>query len=306
MRVAALMMVRNEADIISVNIRYHDSIGVTDFFIVDNGSSDRTPKILSRLARDFSGLKWTRDDGPYHQSMITTGLAQEAHSTGVDWVVPIDADEFWFCGESGLPRVLSVCNAAALKVELATFVQHREVTKLREDNLLSMTRRIRVPKAYPDTWRLVQSGQVAFVEMAYPPKWISRSSANISIGIGNHAIDGIDGSRISTDEIQCFHAPLRARAVLHAKAELGRRLRELGSSPERGWQAQRWADLEASGQLSADWAANSWRLLGDGAVIDPANGPTPVEVDTRLSDVVRPFIRKPRRGLRRPKGWRHS
>jgi len=33
------MMLRNEADIISVNIRYHSSMGVTDFFIVDNGSS---------------------------------------------------------------------------------------------------------------------------------------------------------------------------------------------------------------------------------------------------------------------------
>ena len=296
------MTVRNEADIISLNVRYHSSVGVTDFFIVDNGSSDRTPKILSRLARDVPGLRWRRDDGPYHQSIITTDLAQEAHSAGVDWIVPTDADEFWFCGDSGLPGVLCACEAAALQVDLTTFVQHRDVSTLREDNLLSMTRRIREPKAYPDTWRLVQSGQVAFVEMAYPSKWISRSSASISIGTGNHAVDGIDGSRIATNEIQCFHAPLRARAVLHAKAEQGRRLRELGSKPERGWHAQRWADLEASGHLYADWAANSWRLLGDVAVIDPANGPTPVELDTRLSEMVRPFIPKRKPGFRRPNG----
>jgi Glycosyl transferase family 2 len=301
MRVGAVMMLRNEADIISANVRYHSSVGVTDFFIVDNGSSDRTPKILARLAREFPGLRWTKDDGPYQQSMITTGLAQEAHTAGVDWVVPIDADEFWFSGDSGLPGVLSTCDAAALEVELSTFVQYREVSRLREDNLLSMTRRIRAPKVYADAWRLVQSGDIAFVEMAYPPKWISRSSASLSIHPGNHGIDGIDGTRTSTNAIQCFHAPLRAREVLHAKAEQGRRWREIGAGPEAAWHTQRWADLEASGELYADWAANSWRLLGgvDDAVIDTSNGPVPVENDTRLRDLVRPFIPKRRLGFRR-------
>jgi hypothetical protein len=298
MRVGALMMVRNEADIIAINIHYHHSVGITDFFVVDNGSSDETPRILSKLARDLPGLKWARDDGPYQQAMITTNLAHEAHTAGVDWVVPIDADEFWFPGHLGFGEVLSECHAAALEVDLVTFVQNRDVLTLQEDNLLSMTRSISRPKPYENARIAVETGQIAFVEMAYPSKWISRSTANLSIRPGNHGVDGVDGLTASTRLIECFHAPLRAREVLHAKAEQGRRWRDLGLGPEAGWHLQRWADLEANGQLYDDWEANSWRPVGDCAYIDLPHGPTPVDHDGRLSDLVRRFNSKTQKRFR--------
>jgi glycosyltransferase involved in cell wall biosynthesis len=296
MRVAALMMVRNEADIVAVNVRYHRSVGITDFFVIDNGSVDSTPQVLAELAREIPGVRWTRDTGSFHQALITTGLAQEAHAAGVDWVVPIDADEFWYPGTSGFSGVLASCDAPALEVDLATFVQRRDVEALHEHSLTTMTGRIQVPHPYEGARNAVETGVIAYVEMAYPSKWISRASATLAIHSGNHAVDGIDGLRSTTDAIVCFHAPLRARAVLPAKAGYGRRLRELGVDAESGWHLQRWADLETSGGLDDDWSANSWRLVGADAVIDPPRGAKPIVFDPRLRDLVQPFL--PRPGVR--------
>lgn len=64
-RLAGLLMVRNEADIIATTVRHHHEAGVTDFFVVDNGSSDGTDWVLARLAVELPGLRWTRDDGPF-------------------------------------------------------------------------------------------------------------------------------------------------------------------------------------------------------------------------------------------------
>ena len=48
MRLAMTLLVRDEADIIEANLRYHRAQGV-DFFVVgDNGSEDGTLEILER------------------------------------------------------------------------------------------------------------------------------------------------------------------------------------------------------------------------------------------------------------------
>src|SRR5262249_47821193 len=94
MTVAGLMLVRNEADILAINLRHHLRI-VDQLFVIDNGSSDDTPSILRRFARRFPQLRWTTDDGPYLQSKLLTRLAHDARVAGAHWVLPIDADEFW-------------------------------------------------------------------------------------------------------------------------------------------------------------------------------------------------------------------
>ena len=91
MKIFGLMMVRNEADILRVNLLHHLAAGIDRFLVVDNGSSDGSDQILREMSRD-GRVSWTRDDGRYRQAEITTGLAHEARSAGADWVIPIDVD----------------------------------------------------------------------------------------------------------------------------------------------------------------------------------------------------------------------
>ncbi len=188
------MVVRNEADLLPVNVRYHAAQGVTEFRIVDNGSSDATTTRLRELSRSFRIL-WTRDDGPYHQSEIVTGLAREACRAGADWIVPIDADEFWSAGSRCLAQALEASTAGAIEAKVVNFVQDRGSRDRGDTALLTMTSRVAAPHPYQQWRELMESGRMAFVELEYPPKWLPRASPDLQILAGAHGVDGTVSAR---------------------------------------------------------------------------------------------------------------
>ena len=90
------MQVKNEADIIALNIKYHAARGVEYFLIIDNGSTDGTWEILQDLQQQFN-LQLFRDSEPIHnQAYNMTKLAHIAAKQGIDFLIHNDADEFWF------------------------------------------------------------------------------------------------------------------------------------------------------------------------------------------------------------------
>jgi predicted O-methyltransferase YrrM len=95
MRVVTITMVRNEADIVEAFVRYHAAV-VDCMVILENGSSDKTPEILARLADEGLPLVLLFDDAPaYQQAEIMTRLLRLAlDELAPDVVVPLDADEF--------------------------------------------------------------------------------------------------------------------------------------------------------------------------------------------------------------------
>ena len=48
-RLVMTVLVKNEADIIESNIRFHADQGVDGFLVMDNASEDDTPDILEEL-----------------------------------------------------------------------------------------------------------------------------------------------------------------------------------------------------------------------------------------------------------------
>jgi hypothetical protein len=284
-RIVAIMVVRNEADLLPVNIRYHAAQGVTEFRIVDNGSSDATTRLLRELSRRFRIL-WSRDDGPYHQSEMVTGLAREACQAGADWIVPIDADEFWSAGHRRLAQALEASTADAIEARVVNFVQDRRSRDHGDAALLTMTSRVAAPHPYEESPRLIESGQIAFVEMEYPSKWLSRAVSDLHIQAGAHGVAGSVSARATSSEITCLHAPIRSKAVLSARAEHGRRLIDGGYAAEHGWHNQRWYRLQTQGKLEEEWDANSTE---DGH-LDVGPRRTPVLSDPRLRDAVRPWV----------------
>ncbi|GAB0113809.1 glycosyltransferase family 2 protein [Acidisoma sp. C75] len=101
-----VMMVKNEADIVGLNLRHLYHLGFRRFLILDNGSSDETQAELRRCREAFhDGELIIVDDSTvrYTQSEKTTGLMWMATSFWPDlqWIFPIDADEF-LCAETSL------------------------------------------------------------------------------------------------------------------------------------------------------------------------------------------------------------
>ncbi len=95
---------------------------------------------LEELARG-GRVRWTRDDGPYRQAEITTALAREAARGGADWVLPIDADEFWYAPGGGLRRAPGRVAGRRARVQVSVnFVQRRDrLERDLADALLQMT-----------------------------------------------------------------------------------------------------------------------------------------------------------------------
>jgi len=281
-----ISIVRNEADILRVNVLHHLALGIDRFLIVDNGSSDGTDRVLRELGADRR-IRWTRDDGPYRQSEITTELARQAVREGARWVLPIDADEFWWASGGDLRRLLDDSAAGALRAQVLNFVQRRDQVDNTPEALLSMTKRAPLPIGPLERVReRVESGRFAYVEMMYQPKWIFRPAASVEVAMGNHAVAGVEGPEMDTGEIVCFHALLRSRAALGAKVEQGRRVEELGLDPDQSWHARRWKRISESGDLEREWRANSY----EGDFLDVYGLPHRVVFDPRLRNLVAPWI----------------
>lgn len=289
MRVYGLSMVRNEADIIRVNVLYHLSMGFDRLLIVDNGSSDGTRRALRRLGRD-PRVRWTRDRGPFRQGEIFTELAREAFREGADWVTPVDADDFWYARGVHFKRVLEESGAAALRVRHVDFIQRREQRESSPDELLYMTRRVPEPVDRARARDLLHSGQVSYIEMARLPKIISRASEAIKMVKGAHSIGGIEDPIEETDRMLILHVPLRSLAHLESRASSADRRFGTDAALGPGWHARRWQRLEKEFGLEAEWAANSYDADD---CLDVYGVPHRTVFDPTLRDAVTPFLRQP-------------
>jgi glycosyltransferase involved in cell wall biosynthesis len=106
----AVTMVRNEADIIEQTLRHLIAEGVDRVYVADNMSTDDTPAILQKLVDEGLPLVVTQDDElAYNQDQKMTKLARRAMAAGSDWVLPFDADEFFYGTDGTLRQALESC-----------------------------------------------------------------------------------------------------------------------------------------------------------------------------------------------------
>ena len=88
---AGVLFVRNEEDILDHVLKH--SVEQFDFILaIENESTDSTKDILSIYDIDFVVNSYEK----YQFSEVMTSLAHMAGDKGADWIVPFDADEFWY------------------------------------------------------------------------------------------------------------------------------------------------------------------------------------------------------------------
>lgn len=96
--IAGVSTVRNEVDIIGDTLRHLFLEGVDRIYIADGRSDDGTRERYKAVDHEFPDrLVVFDDDKPYHyQPFWVDKLAGIAASDGAEWIVPFDADEFWY------------------------------------------------------------------------------------------------------------------------------------------------------------------------------------------------------------------
>lgn len=124
MSVFAVMLVKDEADVICQNVRHLIAEGVDHIVVADNGSIDGTTEHLRDFERHgFVTYTWDPDPA-YRQADKTQRLVGMAGQMGARWVVPVDADEFWYSPHGRLGDVLRSSRHHVLWAEGMYHVPH--------------------------------------------------------------------------------------------------------------------------------------------------------------------------------------
>ena len=99
MKLVLAMKVRDEADIIELNLRYHAARGIDEFIVTDNGSTDGTLEVLERW-RDDGRLRLisepSAEDFKEKGHWWVTRMGRMGGEMAADWVLHADADELWW------------------------------------------------------------------------------------------------------------------------------------------------------------------------------------------------------------------
>ncbi len=192
----AVTMVRDEADVIGHTVRHLLAQGVDGVIVADNMSRDATPDILADLARTDGRVHLARDDEPsYLQAEKMTWLAQAAWRTGADWVVPFDADEFWFAPDRSVAEYLRQERASTVHAGF----HHMVPTTADPADLLSA--------------EFVMSAR-----SASPDKVAVRSHPFLVLGPGNHYAARVGGT---SSGLHIAHALYRGPSQVARKVRQG-------------------------------------------------------------------------------------
>lgn len=193
MSVAAVMMVRDEADMIGWTL-LHLSQNVDHVYVLDNGSTDDTPAILRSFAD--SGFATVIDDPEvgYWQARKMTELARRAHADGYEWVVPCDSDEIWLSDDGATVRDRLTRTGRDVQIVTARMWNHVP-TDTDNQAEANPVRRI--------GWRLEEPNAL--------PKVAARAAADLTIHAGNHGAAYDDGLAVETNGLTVHHYSWRSR-----------------------------------------------------------------------------------------------
>ncbi len=168
--VCAVMLVKDEADIIETTIR-HLLWHVDEVIVADNMSTDGTREILHNISSVHPRVGVLDDEEVgYYQDRKTTALAMRAFQKNHRWVLPCDADEIW---QHNDPSIAIRDYLAGLGPDAAILnvpVFNHICTRLDDSYIENPVKRIK--------WRQRQKGM---------NKIIARLRPDLFIEMGNHS-----------------------------------------------------------------------------------------------------------------------
>ena len=227
----AVTMVKNEIDIIEQTLRHLVNQDVDEILVADNGSSDGTLERLRELSHELP-LHVALDNEPrYFQAAKMTALSQAAGRAGAAWVLPFDADEFWFAQGKSVGQFLRSTDAGVITARLFNVF----------------------PKEAGTVWRLdPQAGDLP--KVAFRPHRLARLS------VGNHWITHPGRPESG---LYIAHYPWRSPEQLRLKTSQGAQALTAKQRAEGiGWH---WT---AAADAADAWVEEAWSAIEHGTAFE--------------------------------------
>jgi len=219
MRLCAVAIVRNEADIVEAFVRHNLTV-VDRLVVVDHGSFDGTSEILAALVREGLPLTVAADERVgFFQPEVLTPLARDLlRHDSADFVFMLDADEFL---KTPSRRVLERTLARAPQgmhalVPWVTYIPEFEGAAGAEDPLAPLRSAKRLPVERKPQHKVAVARSFLETPAAF-------------VAMGNHRVLPSDETpdapcphaRLPQEAAAVAHVPVRSAAQLTAKIAIG-------------------------------------------------------------------------------------
>lgn len=260
-RLVQISIVRDERDVVEANLLHHRMVGVSAAAVIDNGSTDGTFEILESLSRRMDLVVIRKESLAKHDAVWREELLSLArdHLEG-DWVVPVDADEFWIPPNGDLPSVLD----ESVGVLVARRDNVLPGAGLEQDDLGDFRRSVlRIRRPYPSHhWRDFATGSseatpsfpLLFSEVC--PKVLCRLEGLEELSYGFHEARHPAGCRELPDSVRLLHFPVRSLEQFEAKIRAHSRSHAMDwhrQDPARSWHLKYWDRRRKEGKLEAEY-----------------------------------------------------
>jgi hypothetical protein len=231
----AVGVVRDEVDVIGDSIRHLLDQGVDRVLVANHMSTDGTGELLAELSRRDSRVLVARDTEPGHFQMEkVTWLSQAAWWAGARWVVPFDADEFWFAERGSVAEFLRPHSASIIRAQTTNMLPVAGQGPLRSGTFL-------MDPSPGDE-------KVAF-----------RAHPAVLVGPGNHGVCRVGPIARG---LHIAHLPYRGSAQMARKYRVGAQALDAARAPQdQGWHWRRGSTM-SDREIDEAWQT----MLAGGAV----------------------------------------
>ena len=248
-RLAMVLLVCDEADIVEATVRYHAGKGVDTFVVMDNASRDGTVEILEKLAGEVEIRLLHESTRTYRQSAWTTKLAHVARREfGADVVIAGDADEFWIPRPGSALKQIVAGNQAVTRYERFNMLPDPELPFYQSVHCATAT------VAYRHRAEVDQT-DLSVILKKPAPKVVVKTRGLIKIKGGNHGawhLRGVAKPRLRP-EIEIFHYPIRSHAQFAASVALYREIAASNARAAVGAHWRRWAALKDEEEILQEY-----------------------------------------------------
>ena len=223
----AVSVVRDEVDVIGASVEHLLSQGVDHVLVADHMSQDGTRELLEDLSRHDSRVHVAVDSEPGHfQKEKVNRLSRAAWWAGARWIIPFDADEFWFAEGGSI--------ADFLRSQSAYVVASATVNMLPAEPG-------EIGRCTPC---LMDSGG-GYGKVAF------RAHPLVLVAPGNHGVARVGAQTVG---LHNAHLPYRGPVQIARKCRRGAAALDLAGAPEgEGWHWRAGAHL-ADADIERVWA----------------------------------------------------
>ena len=213
----AVGVVRDEADVIGESVQHMLDQGVDRVLVADHMSTDGTRELLAEMSRRDARVLVAHDSEPGHFQMEkVTWLSQAAWWAGARWIVPFDADEFWFAESGSVAEFLRPHDASIVRARTTNMLPLADVGPLRSREFLMN--------------RAPGDDKVAF-----------RAHPAVLVGPGNHGVCRVGSTAVG---LHVAHLPYRSPAQMARKYRVGAEALDAAHAPvDQGWHWRRGATM---------------------------------------------------------------